>query len=78
MTDMERLKQIYDIVVASWKMYKRHTSEPCTDEKYETIMREGEEIWKAHEGSGIGEAPKQIIFGFIEALEQEDKERLRQ
>lgn len=70
MQNEQRLRQIYNVVLESWRLFKAHSGEQNSDSKWETIMSETNRIY--FETAKEDEVAKQIIFGFVSALETED------
>lgn len=81
MQNEQRLRQIYNVVLESWKLFKAHSGEQNSDNKWDAVMSESSRI--CNDVAGDDPVAKQIVFGFVAALEEEDKtergkERLRQ
>ena len=81
MQSEERLRFIHRILLESWKLFKAHSGEPNSDDKWDAVMSESSRI--CNDVAGDDPVAKQIVFGFVAALEEEDKaerrkERLRQ
>ncbi len=72
MQNEQRLRQIYNVVLESWRLFKAHSGERNSDDKWETIMSEANRIY--FETAKEDDVAKQIIFGFVSALETEDIE----
>jgi len=72
MQNETRLRQIYNVVLESWRLFKAHSGEQNSYDKWETIMSEANRIY--FETAKEDDVAKQIIFGFVSALETEDIE----
>lgn len=67
MVNEQELRQIYTVVLACWKFFKRHA---VSEKDWDAIVGEATHIWNE---SGQDKVAQHIIFGFVDALEEIEK-----
>lgn len=74
---MKETKQIYDFILAFWRLVKKYTENPpVNDDDWEGLLQEGEQLRKVHNTSEAADVfVKGLIIAWYDYLSFKDKHK---